>query len=420
MTPSLAPPRVSPWALSSFWFGTSFHWLLLLIILMPADIRQLVGPGRQGLYLGLTGGIGALVALVLPPLIGAYSDRVGRRLSFIRLGTAVNVLGLLVMGFGLRLGFGTYLLGFLLVQFGNNFATAPYSALIPEYVASAERGRYSGVMGLLQLGGQLLGGLLGALVGLSVLPRELAFVLVAGVLGASALVTVRMVPETRAGERPVTGAAPRLSVWQLFAQNAFLWVFVTRALFSLGQYSVQPFLQFYLQDVVRRFRLFGLDLGSAVTASSVMLLAIILGGVVSTLLAGRLSDRLGRKPVITFAGGVMAAAAVLLLFAPGFGTVLLLALAFGLGFGAFTSVDWALGSDAMPSAASYARDMGVWHVAFVAPQLAQGPVGALLDWGNRSGPGLGHPGMGYTLVFGVAAAFFLLGVILVRQVRGVR
>ena len=77
----------------------------------------------------------------------------------------------------------------------------------------------------------------------------------------------------------------------------------------------------------------------------------------------------------------------------------------------FTSVDWALGSDAMPSSASYARDMGIWHVAFVAPQFIGGPQGALLDWGNGQSPNLG-----YTLVFGIAAVFFALGVILVRNV----
>ena len=90
---------------------------------------------------------------------------------------------------------------------------------------------------------------------------------------------------------------------------------------------------------------------------------------------------------------------------------LALALVFGLGFGAFTSVDWALGSDAMPSESSYARDMGIWHVAFVAPQFVGAPQGRLLDWGNAQSPNLG-----YTLVFGIAAVFFVLGVILVRNV----
>ncbi len=153
----------SPWKLSAFWFGTAFMWLLLLLILMPAEVVRFVGDADKGKYLGLLGGIGALVALILPPIVGSYSDRIGKRLPLIRLGLVVNLIGLAVMGYaaaamGGLSGFWVYVTGFLLVQFGNNYATAPYSALVPELVPTSLRGRYSGVMGMLQASGQLLGG----------------------------------------------------------------------------------------------------------------------------------------------------------------------------------------------------------------------------------------------------------------------
>ncbi|MFC6590832.1 hypothetical protein ACFP81_01465 [Deinococcus lacus] len=75
MTQPPQPP--SPWLLSAFWFGSSFHWLLLLIILLPAGVQAFVGPESKGTYLGLLTGIGAVFALVLPPWIGAQSDRRG-------------------------------------------------------------------------------------------------------------------------------------------------------------------------------------------------------------------------------------------------------------------------------------------------------------------------------------------------------
>jgi len=147
------------------------------------------------------------------------------------------------------------------------------------------------------------------------------------------------------------------------------------------------------------------------TATSILLMAIIAASIVTALIGGRVSDRIGRKPVIYLAGTVMAVMAVALLFAPNFYVAVGIALVFGLGFGAFSSVDWALGSDAMPSSSSYARDMGIWHVAFVGPQLIETPQGALLDWGNHQGGNLG-----YSLVFGIAAVCFVLGVLLVRNV----
>ncbi len=475
---SLSPARrVSPWTLSSFWFGSAFHWLLLLLILMPADVLHFVGERQKGTYLGLVVGIGALIALVLPPLVGVYSDRVGRRLGFLRLGVGLNVAGLAVMALaagalGGMAGFWVYVLGFLCVQFGNNFATAPYSALIPDLVPPEQRGRYSGAMGLLQAVGQLLGAAAAFGIGALHLPGLVSYALVAVVLVGSSALTLTSVPEPELTAQPgdhrrafigsllrvlaivlVLGAlyllfarlVPNFSLYTafalpllvvlavvaaltlerrgvisvtpharhdlhlryLFAYQPFVWVFITRALFSLGQYSVQPFLQFYAHDVLRQ--------QNAGTATSIMLACIIVGSIVSALIGGRVSDRLGRKPVIYAAGSVMTVAALALLVAPGFVAALALAFAFGLGYGAFISVDWALGSDAMPSAASYARDMGIWHVAFVAPQMSSAPQGFLLDWGNARG---GNEG--YTIVFGIAAACFMLGVVLISRVRGVR
>lgn len=408
LTGSSTPhPPVSPVVLSAFWFGTAFHWLVLLLIVMPKDVVKFVGEGQKGTYLGLLTAIGAIMALVLPPLVGAHSDRTGKRIPYIRLGLAVNLVGLVVMALAASAlagmsGFWVYVLGFLLVQFGNNYATAPYSALIPQLVPVEQRGRYSGVMAMLQAGGQLLGAVAALLLGLLHLPGWAIYALVALVLLLPALVTMRGVP---AQTDRLSGQAhvPQMSVAQLFAYQPFLWVFLTRVLFALGQYSVQPFLQYYNKDVMRQ--------GDPANATSIMLACIIVGSIASALIGGRISDRVGRKPVIYVAGGLMAAVALMLLFAPNFPVALALALVFGLGFGAFTSVDWALGSDAMPSESSYARDMGIWHVAFVAPQFVGAPQGRLLDWGNAQSPNLG-----YTLVFGIAAVFFVLGVILVRNV----
>ncbi|AFZ66230.1 MFS transporter [Deinococcus peraridilitoris] len=390
-------------SLSAFWFGSSFHWLLLLLILMPASVVRFVGDEQKGTYLGLMLGVGAVIALVMPPLVGALSDRLGRRMVFLRWGAVINVLGIVLMA--LAPGYWLFFLGFLVVQFGNNLATAPYSALIPELVRPQERGRASGIMGFLQAGGQLLGALCAFVFGLLQIPALASYASIAVVLLLSALVTLHFIPEPQPRERE---RAPSIPWWRLFALQAFLWVFVTRVLFSFGQYSVQPFLQFYVGDVLNRQT-------DAATVTSVMLLCIIVGSILSTLIGGRLSDRVGRKPVIYVAGVLMAACALLFLVAPNLPVALAFSFVFGLGYGAFVSVDWALGSDAMPSAKSYARDMGVWHIAFVAPQMSSAPQGLLLDWGNRQSEHLG-----YTLVFGIAAACFLLGVVLIRQIRDVR
>ncbi len=94
---------------------------------------------------------------------------------------------------------------------------------------------------------------------------------------------------------------------------------------------------------------------------------------------------------------------------------------FGLGYGAYNSVDWALATDVLPSIDDYAKDMGVWHVAEVFPQVAATPLaGFLLDRFQVVGHGIGMPNLGYTVIFSLALVYFVLGTVFVRRIRGVR
>jgi hypothetical protein len=75
----------------------------------------------------------------------------------------------------------------------------------------------------------------------------------------------------------------------------------------------------------------------------------------------------------------------------------------------------------LPSEDDYAKDMGVWHVAMTLPQSIATPIaGLLLDNFQRVGQANGQPTLGYTVIFGIAFVYFLLGTVLVRQVRGAR
>ena len=88
------------------------------------------------------------------------------------------------------------------------------------------------------------------------------------------------------------------------------------------------------------------------------------------------------------------------------GAVLQLALGaafvFGLGFGAYVSVDWALVADVLPSEATFARDMGVWNIALTLPQVFAVVLGG---WLLLLGVALGNSGLGYTLLFVAFVAF---------------
>ncbi|MGA2821549.1 MAG: PucC family protein [Anaerolineales bacterium] len=94
---------------------------------------------------------------------------------------------------------------------------------------------------------------------------------------------------------------------------------------------------------------------------------------------------------------------------------------FGLGYGAYESVDWALASDVLPSMDDYAKDMGVWHVAMVLPQVIATPLaGFLLDNFQQVGKVQNIPNLGYTVIFMVAVVYFILGTVFVKQIKKVR
>ena len=160
--------------LSLYWFSTSLHWTAILIIALPSQAAFIAGDEFKGRGLGLILAIGALVSMIAAPFLGAYSDRIrtrwGRRVPFIVVGVAMNVLGLIALAYIPRAGdlstLWPYIIAFMWVEFWNNVASAPYSALIPDMVPVEQRGSASGWMGLMTMFGNFVGGLAGLLMGL--------------------------------------------------------------------------------------------------------------------------------------------------------------------------------------------------------------------------------------------------------------
>jgi MFS family permease len=252
----------------------------------------------------------------------------------------------------------------------------------------------------------------------------LYWLLIAVLLGAM-LITVFKVREEPITEVKLLDLGPLLrSLWINPRDHPdFAWLFLSRLLVMTGRYTVQEFLQYYLQDVIGPpFRVFGATVASdAEGAVSLVVLMIMVGATVSSIGAGALSDRLGRKRLIYLSGVLTVVPGVLLIMSNDFALVTLIGIAFGLGFGAFASADWALATDVLPSADDYAKDMGIWHIATVLPQVVAMPVaGPVLDVFNHLGPAWGYPSLGYTVIFSMSMACAMLGTTLVSRIKGAK
>jgi MFS family permease len=412
-------------SLNVFWFAFSVLWGSLLVVTIPSQVLSMVGDARKGTGMAWIMGLGAFIALVFPPFVGAISDRarfrMGRRRPFILVGTVINCLALLGMAY--FDSFSLYVLAFLFVEFGNNLAMAAYAALIPDIVPHDQRGLASGYMNLMVMLGTIAGvAAAGVLTARAVV---LLYWLLIAVLLVAMLMTVFTVEEEPITEVKPLDPGPLLrGLWiNPRDQPDFAWLFLSRLLVMMGRYIVQEFLQYYLKDVIGPpFRVFGVAVTSnAEGAVSLVVLMIMVGATVSSIVAGALSDRLGRKRLIYLSGGLMVVPGALLIISNNFTLATLLSIAFGLGFGAFASADWALATDVLPSADDYAKDMGIWHIATVLPQVVAVPVaGPILDVFNRLGPAWGHPSLGYTVIFSMSMAYVMVGTALVSRIKGAK
>jgi MFS family permease len=415
--------------LSFFWLATNVQWGVILIVTMPSQIKAAVGDSTKGVALGVALGIGAFISMLAAPAFGALSDRIklpgGRRKPWVVIGTIGNVIALFGLAYLIQPGnpdsvlWWTVAFGF--VELFNNIATAPYSALIPDLVRTDQRGSASGWMGMMTILGTFLGGVIGFLP----LGTIADYYMVMLFLLIGMAITVFYVHEpAEITIRPFTWGDFLRGLISPFKNSDFTWVFMTRMLVTMGIYTVQEFLQYYLGDVIGApFSLPGIGLVADTPESAVSLFLILLlvGAIISTLLAGVLSDRHGRKIMVYLAGGIMGTVALVFVFFHSFLLAVLMGVVFGLGYGAYESVDWALASDVLPSIDDYAKDMGVWHVAMVLPQVIATPIaGFLLDKFQVIGKAQNIANLGYTVIFLLAVVYFILGTVFVKQIKKVR
>jgi Na+/melibiose symporter-like transporter len=424
--PSRLPVR-SQLALSCLWFGLNFQSAALLAIVVPAQVLLLVTPGAHGsgaqaAFLSALSILGALTALVGQPLVGALSDRSGRRWGrrrpYVALGGSLAIVGM--AGLGVPAGLIVFVAGYTVVQVGSTIAQAAYQAMLPDRVPYEQRGTASGFLGLmvilgsvgsLGVAGLLLGGvtLSGDSTAATQFGAGVFYAICGAVLAVTLTVTLLGVHEDAvaapAAHDPMDWGLRGLSRWlEALRHRNFRWVFIARACVMLGIYLFMTFVEYYMAEVVK--------VQAFVQATAMVAILALLGAVAGAVCAGMLSDRTGRVPIVFASSLLMAVATGIFVADPVQALLWPIGLLFGLGYGAYYSVDWALAVDALPDRATAGRDMGIWNLASTLPSLAAPFVGGVVI---ASFSGFGGTATGYRLVFaGAGAALFAGGVLVLR------
>jgi MFS family permease len=192
----------------------------------------------------------------------------------------------------------------------------------------------------------------------------------------------------------------------ILREKSYMWLLASRLFILMGGASLVNFVIFYLG------RSLGFPEGDLDGAILQLLAAATLAALVSIIPASRLSDRIGRKPVIYGCTAFGMVGLVLVALAPNLAVATIGAALLGSSQGTFLSVDWALMTDIIPKAAS-GRYMGLSNVVTASSTTIAVAIGGLtMDAvGKAAGAGAGP-----RTVMLLGIVYFTIGAFALRPV----
>jgi MFS family permease len=388
--------------------GGSLLFLAPLLVSLALKVNDLVGIEAAPRNLALVTGVGSLFSIVANPLFGRLSDRttsrIGMRRPWMVTGVALGAAGTLTVATATSMT--VVLIGWCVCQVFFNATLAAQAAVLPDQVPSEQRGLVSGLLGLSVPVASVVGTYLVQAFKGSVL---LMFLAPCAVGGAAVLLFAWRLPDRRLAwqDKPAWSLRELAGTFYVNPRRNpdFAWAFLSRFLFVMAYAFLVTYQAYYLlaevgsaeADVPRQ-----VYLGTVVQSLCLVLVAP---------LAGRLSDRVGRrKPFVILAAVVYAAALVILAASSSVEGYLVAMAVGGVGFGMYMAVDLALVVDVLTDPLTAAKDLGVLNIAGALPfALAPAMAPGLLALGHDS----------YSVLYAVAAACALAAAVAVLPIRRV-
>ncbi|OFT87166.1 hypothetical protein HMPREF3098_10080 [Corynebacterium sp. HMSC28B08] len=388
------------------YFGSCVGWAAPSQLLLGNQLMVL-RPDDKETALSVLMMLGGAVMVVTSLITGTLSDRTrsrwGRRMPWILAGSALCALCLVIAPFAPS--YSLLLLMWAVFQMSMAFVTNNLLTVGPDVAPPKQYGTISGVLGATYTLGLVMGTVIASALDLRTAYLVTALVLVATTLqmifGSGLRVILRaeqqalssrMLPESTPSN---PSANPRTHSYR-----DYWWVFASRFVIHIGNYTALFYLLYYLADHI------GIDDPD----TGVMILTVIYAActVVTSLIGGSLSDRLGKRKVFVIVSSwAVAAATLLMAFAHHMITVVFAAVILGLAWGVFTSVDQALINESLPSEYNRSRDISIMTLTVGITNMVAGGIAALAL----------HNLGGYPGLYGLCAVVSFVGSLLVIPVR---
>jgi MFS family permease len=431
--------------ISLYWLAISGLWAGLSFTLLPLISQQLICPAgadatscatmpveqltpvfgdvrvRSEVALGAVLLVGSLVAFLVQPIAAALSDytrsRLGRRRPWILVGTSLDVLFLVLLANSQT--FLALAVLIVLLQFSSNLAQGPFQGYVPDLVPEEQVGLASGLVGTMTVSGQLLGA---GIAGVAIALGEPSL----GIIGLAVLEVSTMLPAVfGVADRPVEmpkragsmvdgvkGAAA-----EAWGHRSFVWLLVSRFFILMTVGSVTALAFFFLT----RSMVYSSE--EAATAIVILLAVTVLTAAIVSVVAGPISDRVGRRQMIWLSCAIGAVGLALLATTSAQPELViggarfplggLAAVPIGVGAGMFISVDWALMVDIIPKVTA-GRYMGISNVVTATSGAIAGALGGVVIASTTSLTG--DAALGPRVALGLAVSFYGLGALALTRV----
>ncbi|MFI5099519.1 MAG: MFS transporter [Actinomycetes bacterium] len=391
------------------YMSTCLVFLAPALVTLALKVNSLVGIEQAPRSLALVTGIGALVSMFGNPFFGRMSDRTssswGMRRPWMVIGLVGGSLGILTVA--LAPDIPVVLAGWCMAQLFFNALLAAMVAVLPDQVPVAQRGQVSGVLGVCLPIASVTGTFLVQLF----TGHQLAMFMVPCAVGGFFILLFAVTLKDRRLDKAVTptwSLREFLSTFYVAPRKSpdFAWAFASRFMFVLAYAFLVTYQAYYLLEAI----------GSA-TADvphqiflGTLVQSVIL--VLASLVAGRLSDRTGRRKIFVLTASIVYGLAMFVVAVASSFNGFLVGMAIGgLGFGMYMAVDLALVADVLPDKDTVAKDLGVFNIAGALP-FAIAPAIAPVILAVSSGS--------YGVLYAVAGVCAIVGAFAILPVRGVR
>lgn len=334
---------------SIYTLGVNVVWLSFNIFILPLQVQSVTTEATKGIILGAFAGVAIGIAVIVNIIAGIISDhsssRFGRRRPMLVWGMVLTLPFILLPVF-FPLSLLTVSLSYLGMQIFTNVSSGAFQPTLADFIPVDQRGISAGYKGVFTLIGSAIGvGVITAL--FSVNLANVAYMLIAGIF---ALTTFINAFAMRPYDKPLPDVKPlklREVLIDMFRiqhrSGGFFWFVIGSFLIYMGVSGFQFFGIYYLEGVLH------------ITAQEELARAIAISGLLNltismlfALLAGFLSDKLGRRNIIIVSVVIAAAVGLFFPFATTFVIFLAFSSLYGAANGVILSVDTALSSDLVP------------------------------------------------------------------------